>query len=166
MALMSVFGISVIFFAWAGTNLTLAVGRSILFVVVMGCVHLAGYLLYVRQFEGAAGTTPNAMAAEIAPTWWPAARLAIKLDGALLILTALILDGGRSFAFCQVAVVGHWLGVLIVALRRFRSPTFWDVIFIRYGGIMLFLLLGLIAPAVWSIIGESPLSGLERFLDK
>ena len=147
----------------ANTNFTLAVGRSILFVVVMGCVHLAGYLLYVGQFEGAAGTTPNDIAAEFAPAWWPAASARDQTGWGLVAPHG---ADTRRRTFGQVAVVGHWLGVLIVALRRVRSLTFWDVIFIRYGGIVLFLLLGLIAPVVWSIIGESPLSGLERFLDK
>jgi hypothetical protein len=77
-------------------------------------------------------------------------------------LTALMLDGGRTFGFFKVAVLGHWVGILMIIGRRPISPTKWDIFFIRWGVLLLLTAAGLIAPLVWAIIGDSHLSGWQR----
>ena len=72
----SVLGASFVFAFWMDQSIAIGATRSVLFVVILACVHLAGYLLYVRQFaEGCTGnfTTPSASATEVAhrkPRQW------------------------------------------------------------------------------------------------
>ena len=141
----------------------MAVSRAIVFLVVIGCIHLAGYLLYVQQFSPD-GAEPDGDPAPIgfSPCYWPALKFGIILQVVFGTLTALLLDGGRSFEVFKVAFVGYWIGILIVIGRRPSCPSPLDKVLIRYGIVLIVILIGLIAPAVWSLIGESTLSGLER----
>ena len=77
-------------------------------------------------------------------------------------LTALLLDGGRSFSFFGVAFLAHWLGILLIIARRPMAPMRFDLSFIRIGILPLWILTGGIAPLVWKIIGESTLNGVQR----
>jgi hypothetical protein len=165
--IMAVVGTAAIFGGWMHQSLDQALVRSLLFLGILGCVHLAGYLLYVRQFEtGAVEPAGGRLAFQISPEYWPAVKFALVLDGFLFVFTALQLDGGRAFAFYRIAFVAHWIGIFLVVCRRPLSPTMLDMIYIRWGVVLLLLLLGAIAPIVWSYIGESDLSGLERLMGK
>ncbi len=143
--------------------MAIAAVRSTLFLMVMGCVHIAGYLLYVQQFAASTSeTVPDRSSFTFSDAYWPALKVAVILQAVLGILTALMLDGGRSFVFFEVAFVGHWIGILLIMGRRPLTPTRFDLIYVRYGVIINLVLAGIIAPAVWSLIGESTLSGWER----
>jgi hypothetical protein len=45
----SLLGAGFLFSYWASESISEATGRSILFIIIMASVHLAGYLLYVEQ---------------------------------------------------------------------------------------------------------------------
>jgi len=94
----------------------------------------------------------------------PALRDGILLQAVFGVLTALMLDMGRSFGFFKVALIGHWMGIFVIMGRRPLSPTKWDIFFIRVGVLAILTLVVLIAPIVWNVIGESHLSGFERLL--
>ena len=67
---------------------------------------------------------------------WPyraAIKQALISEAIILILAALILDGGRSLRICFIAALGHFATVAILMCRRPRSPTRFDLAFIRYG---------------------------------
>ena len=91
-----------------------------------------------------------------------ALKFGIALQLCLLVLTALVLDGGQLFRLCSVAATGYWLGVAMIVVRRKTTPTRLDLYFIRYGNLVLLVLVPLIADVVYGIIGESPFRGLER----
>jgi hypothetical protein len=74
----------------------------------------------------------------------------------LLVLTALVLDGGQLNRLCVVAIIGYWVGVAVVMIRRRTSPTRVDLLFLRYGPLGLMILIPAIACAVRWIIGKSP----------
>jgi hypothetical protein len=140
-----------------------AVGRSALFLVIMACVHLAGYLLYVEQLSPvhADAISPRA-SFDYSPQYGPALKRAVLLQLVAGVLTALMLDGGRSLGFFKVAIIGHWIGILLITGRRPHSPTKVDIILIRWGALLLLLVAAGIAPFIWLMIGESHLSGWER----
>jgi hypothetical protein len=92
----------------------------------------------------------------------PALKFGLTVELVFLVLTVLMLDGGRSLQFFVVALIGHWLLIVLIVARRPLSPTKIDLICIRSGLPLLLIVIGIIAPAIWSIIGESTLSGLER----
>ena len=161
--IMSVAGAGFVFTYWSTQSIAAAAGRSILFVVVMACVHLAGYILYVQQnYPQPTEDVPQRAAFEFSPRYGSALNQAIVLQIVFGVLTALMLDMGQSFGFFKVAFLGHWVGILLIIGRRPLSPTKVDIFFIRWGILLLLAITGGIAPLVWKIIGESDLNGWQR----
>ena len=160
---MSIIGAGFVFSYWSSQSITTAAGCSILFLVIIACVHLAGYILYVRQdSHKLAKAVPPQASFQYSASYWPALKVAIVGQVVLGILTALMLDGGRTFGFFKVALLGHWIGILMIIGRRPLAPIKWDLFFIRWGVLLLLIVAGLVAPLVWAIIGESSLSGWQR----
>jgi hypothetical protein len=62
-----------------------------------------------------------------------------------------------------MSMIGYWIAVLAIRIRRGAAPTAGDLLFLRYGVAMLFILSFAVARLVYSIIGESPISGWERW---
>jgi len=100
---------------------------------------------------------------KISAEYVPSLTVALWIDGVLLVLTALLLDGGRTFGFFSVAALAHWGAIAVILLRRPASPSRFDLIVVRYGALFFWCIIMWFAPVVWSIIGESHLSGWERF---
>jgi hypothetical protein len=70
----------------------------------------------------------------------------------LLMLAALILDGGIIASFCMAGAVAHWVMVTYLAIRRRDALTRVDQILVRLGfviftvvAIVLVILVGLVA---------------------
>jgi hypothetical protein len=156
-------GAALVYSHWSNVSVPTASGRAILFVVIMACVSLAGYLLYEKQYDAKLiEAVPEGMEFEFSPLYWPALKFGISVQAILGILMALMLDGGRSFELFKVAFLSHWCVILLSAARRPTWPTKTDIIFIRWGTPLLMLAVGAIAPFVWKIIGESDVSGWQR----
>jgi hypothetical protein len=81
----------------------------------------------------------------------------------LFILTALMLDGGQLFRQFLLAMVGYWIGVAFIFVRRESTPKKTDHFFLRYGSLVLLLLAPMVANVIYAIVGESTLNGLERW---
>lgn len=160
---MSTVGAGLVFAYWYSQNSVVAAGRAVFFIVIMACVHLAGYLLFVQQdFANPVESAAPRGSFEISPLYWHALKTAVLLQLFFGALTSLMLDLGRSFGFFQVALLGHWIGILLIITRRPLSATKIDIFFIRWGIVLLLIMARLIAPLVWAIIGESDLSGWQR----
>jgi hypothetical protein len=162
----SLAGGAIVFFHWHSDGAAVAVWLTALFVIISASIHLAGYLLYVQQ-DHPQQIAPLAMSLElsVSPLYWPALRFGILVQGIVGLLTALMLDGGRSFSVFTIALFGHWLGMILIVSRRPLAPTKMDIIFIRWGTPLLMLVVGAIAPQVWKVIGESDLNCWQRLRD-
>jgi hypothetical protein len=160
---LSTLGAGFLFATWASRSLVVAESRSALFVVIMACVHVVGYFLYIQQKNfRPTHLFPHQNRFGISPQYAPALGRAIVLQACLGILTALILDGGRAFSFFGVALLAHWIGILLIIWRRPKTPTELDLSVIRIGILPIIFIECVIAPIVWSAIGESEWSVLER----
>ena len=93
-----------------------------------------------------------------------ALKTGVVLQAVLFVVTACMLDGGQLFSQFLVAMIGYWLGVAFIVARRGMTPSKLDLLFIRYGSLVLLVLAPLVAKIVYRMIGESPLNGLERWL--
>ncbi len=60
--------------------------------------------------------------------------------GIALVITALVLDDGTMFRACLAAVIAHWIGMMIIVIRRRTSPTELDVGFVKFGFLFFFFL--------------------------
>lgn len=81
----------------------------------------------------------------------------------LWLLTALLLDGGQLNRQCVVAMIGYWIIAAVPIVRRRKTPTKVDLLFLRWGMVPMIAVMPLIAIVVYRIIGRSHLSGLERW---
>ena len=94
----SIAGDALIYLHWSSVSISTASSRAILFVIVMACVNLAGYILYAKQYEPKViDANPDEVEFGFSPLYWPALRFAILVQAILGMLTALMLDGGGSF---------------------------------------------------------------------
>jgi hypothetical protein len=93
-----------------------------------------------------------------------ALKSGVVLQALLLVLTACILDGGEILRQFLVALIGYWLGVACILIRRERTPTRTDLFFTRYGSLVLLALAPMVAKLVYLLIGESTFSGLHRLV--
>jgi hypothetical protein len=159
----SVIGAGWVFAYWFAESTVVATARSMLFVLITACIHGAGYLMYIQQDAAKpAEAVPKRTSFELSHEYWHALKHAILLQALFGVLTGLMLDGGRSFGFFKVAFVGHWVGILLIIGRRPLAPTKTDILCIRWGTVLLLAVADLGAPLVWSIVGESSLTGWER----
>ena len=92
-----------------------------------------------------------------------ALKSGVILQAVLFVVTACMLDGGQLSSQFLVAMIGYWLGVAFIVARREMQPSKLDLLFIRYGSLVLLVLAPFVAKIVYRMIGESPLTGLERW---
>ena len=74
-----------------------------------------------------------------------ALSFAIAQQTIILVLSALLLDGGGVLHRVTVAMVAFWCFVLIVLVRRRTQPMSGDILFIKYGIWLLMPIAGLVA---------------------
>ncbi len=67
-------------------------------------------------------------------------------QGVVLVMAALMLDGGEMFRHCFIAAVGSWVMTGLILMRRRRAPTGLDLILLRYGFWFVLIVLGIIVP--------------------
>lgn len=92
--------------------------------------------------EGASSSPGRHLQDDTVPSRWRGSdyALAIAQQGFLLLLTALLLDGGFMFRVCCVAAIAHWIAILVVRGRRPAEPTTLDVGVLKFGFLFCFLL--------------------------
>lgn len=102
---------------------------------------------------------------ELSPRYGPAVRVCLGLQILLPVLVGTTLGLPSEVSWLVLfAVVGQWIGNIIIAVRRPLSPTKGDLFFISWGLVPLFLIAPLLADLVWAIIGPSGQNGLQRLL--
>ncbi|QEG22639.1 hypothetical protein [Mariniblastus fucicola] len=68
---------------------------------------------------------------------------------ACLVLSSLLLDGGRGFRICVAAVAAHWLAIAFVAARSRNDLTVVDSLPVRWGIFPFLICATLMANVVW-----------------
>lgn len=135
--------------------------RSLAFVGIMGGVHSVGYRAYRYQGlhkglgEGGSATEAESVADplgrlsdRLASAYRKGFQLALVEQMLVLGLSALVLDGGRLFRVCGIATLVYWTVAMLIVGRRPASPTSFDLVLIRYGSLLLPLLVGGVAYAL------------------
>jgi hypothetical protein len=57
----------------------------------------------------------------------------VKQQVILTLVALLVLDMGQSVRILAAAMVGYWIGFLVVLARRPMSPSKGDLLFVRWG---------------------------------
>ena len=81
---------------------------------------------------------------------------ALLIQVFFLVLSALLLDGGRMLRCVQVAVLSHWAATAIILFRRPKNPTQADLMIVKYAFLGMIVL---VAAFGWPMV---QLLGLER----
>ena len=121
---------------WCGVSMQMAVGRCAAFVGFMAFVHWIGYFLWRRQFV----RCPNGgekLRSPISSEYRPAIKTVLLQQAVVLILAALVLDGGVTFNSAVISVVGFWLGLGVILVRRPDSPTPGDLFYVGYAFLLI-----------------------------
>lgn len=135
-----------IFTYWGEYSVSVAVGRSALFVLVLAAVHLGGFALYARQFQPATARvdSPVEPAAEGGSPSFLSVVLLQQIP--ILVLASLMLDGGGTFRRCCVVAIAHWAVIGVILMRRRRTRI--DMFIVRWGFFPIAMLVGLMARLV------------------
>jgi hypothetical protein len=77
-----------------------------------------------------------------------AIKVAILLQVPLTLLMFLLLDFGYTARIGACAMGGFWIGVTAVMFRRPRSPSRLDLLYVRWGYLVLLVLSVIVAPVI------------------
>ena len=139
-------GVLFIYTHWAEYRVSVAVGRSAFFVLVLAAVHLGGFALYARQFQSATAPVDSPVEPVAEEESSAFLRVVLLQQIPLLFLTSLLLDGGGTFRGYCVGAIAHWAVIGMILIRRRRTRI--DMLIVRWGFIPMVLLTGLIEPLV------------------
>ena len=149
-----VFWSSIIYWTWKSDCVQMAVGRFAVFVAVMAVVHWIGFRLWQRQFVRDQRDSNESPSSPISSAYWPPIKSALLQQGIVLILALLQLDGGYTLNVATIAIVAYWLAFGMVVVRRPSSPTRGDIFLIRYGFLLIVVVVFVVAPPVWAALGR------------
>lgn len=153
---LSVLGVFVIAQHWVGRGqLDQGVARALLFEIIITSVCIAAYLLYCRQSFVATQKINDCPATPFnIADFRSALRVGLLFQLPIVLLAALLLDGGRAFHITTVAAFAYWPMLGLIYFNRRESPTFLDLVAIRYGYIVILLIVSTVGPAVWTKLGR------------
>lgn len=126
--IISLLGVAYLLAFWLFIDATTAVARSALFVLAMVAAHFVGYRLYVAQDGNARHerifdfTRVRPHASIIAVTQLPC-----------LLLSAMLLDGGKGFRVCLASVIAHWLIIGLMASANRTEMNSLEEFAVRWG---------------------------------
>lgn len=87
----------------------------------------------------------------------PAYRDAVKVALVLQVLSALgllaILDGGTLAKAGGAAMVGFWVGAAVVMLRRPKAPSAIDLLYVRWGYLIILVIGIALSPFMGALRG-------------
>jgi hypothetical protein len=86
----------------------------------------------------------------IAPAYRGPFIFSLALQTPIVLLFSIMLDGGYLRMFALGALAGYWLGCFLIVIRRHASATRMDLVFVRWGFLML-LVVAFILPSILSV---------------
>lgn len=130
----------------------LGVGRSLLFVAIMACVHAVGYRLYEQKrasYKVDDVKTVKTAKTSVIASYGAAIKVMAIQHLCFLVLTMLMLDGEKAFRICCIAVLVHWGCTTMFIVRRPTRPTGIDLLIIKFGFLPLTYLIGCAAVVIY-----------------
>lgn len=150
----STLGGTILYHGWVNVGVYMAVGRCAVFVAFMAGVHLIGCRLWQQQRVRHQRDNNKSLTRPISPAYWPPVQTALLQQGIIVVLTALTMDGGLIFHVTVIAVLAYWLAFGVILARRPSAPTQGDLFLIRYGFLLLFVIVFIVGPIAWKAMGR------------
>lgn len=76
----------------------------------------------------------------LSPAYREAVKVAILLQVIATLFLLSILDGGTLAKVGGASMVGSWIGVAVVMLRRPRNPSSLDLLYVRWGYVAMLII--------------------------
>ena len=95
------------------------------------------------------------LSAELSPHYKRPTILAAAASALLMLLSAMVLDGGATALATFCAIVGFWTGVVLIIARRPQLPTKADIDVIRFGPVTLVIAAQFLTRGIWYLRGAS-----------
>ncbi len=89
----------------------------------------------------------------ISPAYREAVRVALVLQVVAALLLLMILDGGVLAKVGGAAMIGFWIGVAAIMVRRPMTPSAVDLLYVRWGYVPLLLLAVAFSPFIAGLLG-------------
>ncbi len=71
-------------------------------------------------------------------------KISVCIQAILLLLTAIMLDGGDLFKFMLLPAIAYWMALGLIMLRRDMNVTWSDRMVLRWGSFTMLVLVALI----------------------
>ncbi len=75
----------------------------------------------------------------LSPAYRDAVKVALVLQVIATLFLLAILDGGTLAKVGGAAMLGFWIGVAVVMIRRPRNPSTLDLLYVRWGYIVMLI---------------------------
>ena len=72
----------------------------------------------------------------------------------LFLLASMALDFGETFFVFAYSAVAYWIGVAIIIRRKANEPIRTDVLYLKYGLILLSMVSCILSPMIWALRGK------------
>ena len=72
------------------------------------------------------------MIKELSKDYWLALQVSLVFQVVFMLLAGMILDGGQCAQWCAVSLAAYWGGLIVILLRRPKTPTRIDLFLIRW----------------------------------
>lgn len=82
----------------------------------------------------------------VATAYRPAVKVALTLQVLTTLLLLAILDGGTLARAGGAAMVGFWVGAAVVMFRRPRTPSRLDLLYLRWGYLVMLAIAVALSP--------------------
>jgi hypothetical protein len=76
----------------------------------------------------------------IAPTYREPVKISLVIQVLTTALLVAVLDGGNAAKAGACAMLGYWIGAAIVMYRRPRTPSRLDLIYVRWGYLLMLII--------------------------
>ena len=87
----------------------------------------------------------------LAPAYRKSITVALVLQVLTTLLLLTILDGGTLAKAGGAAMIGFWLGVALVMLRRPNMPSPFDLVYVRWGYLVMLIIAIALSPLMGSL---------------
>lgn len=94
------------------------------------------------------------LSADLSPHYKRPTIVAAVASALLMLLSAMVLDGGATALATFCAIVGIWTAIVLIVARRPQLPTKADIDVIRFGPIMAMIAAQFLARLIWYLRGE------------
>ncbi len=95
------------------------------------------------------------LSAVLSPHYKRPIIVAAVASALLMLLSAMVLDGGGTALATFCAIIGFWIGVILIIARRPQLPTKADIDVIRFGPITVVIAAQFLARGIWYLRGVS-----------